>query len=418
MANADGTGERTIATRRRPNYFGRYSLAWSPDGRWIACFAGNGRSHGGESFHLIKVRVSNGGEQTITAHSWRWGGSIVWSANNALFFDTTDQVDDGYQIWTVSLKNGQISRLTNDLNNYTRLSLTSDSKTLLAMQTQKSADIWVAPAGDSSRAVQITFGNILALGAIAWTPDGRIVYSAQEGDSRNIWIMDAHGGASKQLTHGSDNKMETAVTHDGKYVVYQSEAKIWRSDLESGAALQLTNGAHDVHPEPTADSRFVIYASFTNWSPGIGGKPTLWKVPINGGKPSQLSALPASLPKVSPDGKLVAFEYFPEVDPQLSRQLVGLMNSQGGDLKNVFDRLPAMASDPFWEPDGKALQFVVLNKHVGNVWRQPLSGAPAAQVTNFNTGRLVTFAWSQDGRQLAMVRGKTTHDIVLITNFK
>lgn len=418
VANADGTGERTIRTRRLPQYFGRYSLAWSPDGLWIACFAGNGVSPNRQAFHLTQIRVADGAEKTITRRSWRWGGSIVWPASrDRLLFDATDQ-SDGYQIWSASLKNGEVSRLTNDLNDYRRLSLTGDAKTMLAVETQKAADIWVAPLGESNRANQLTFGNVQGLDSIAWTPDGRIVYSAQAGDSRNIWIMDGFGRDLTQLTHGPDNKTEVAVTRDGKYIVYQDEGKICRIGLDGSHELQLTHGTHDVHPEPTPDGRFVMYASFTNWSPGIAGKPTLWKVPIDGGESVQLSSTPASIPKVSPDGKLVAFEYFPGTDPQLSAHLIALTNSEGGPPTRVFDRLPALASDVLWAPDGRSLQFVVLSKRVGNVWRQALNGAPPVQLTHFNTGQMFSFAWSYDGRQLALARGKTTRDIVLITDFE
>ncbi len=418
VAKADGSGERKIATRRLPRYFSRYSLAWSPDGRWIACFAGNAVSFMPEAFHLMEVRVADGMERAITRHAWRWGGAVVWPAHgNSLLFDATESIEDGYQIWTASLNNGEVSRLTNDLNDYTRLSLTSDAKTMLALQTQKSVDLWVAPGGDSNRAAQITFGNLRALDSIAWTPDCRIVYSAQGGDYRNIWIMDKDGRNAKQLTQGPGDKVEVAVTRDGKYIVYQLEGKIWRVDLRGGSALQLTHGAMDVHPDPAADSRSVIYASFSDWSPGIAGKPTLWKVPIEGGNPVQLSPTPASVPKVSPDGKLLAFEYFPGVDPQLSPQLIGLTTPEGGLPMKVFDRLPAVASTIFWAPDGRALQFPVLSQHVGNIWGQNLNGAPPAQITHFNTGQLFTLAWSQDGRQLAIARGGVTRDIVLITNF-
>ena len=348
IANPDGTEQRRIATRRLPRYYSRYSLAWSPDGRWIACFAGDAVSSTARAFHLIKVRVADGAERTITDRAWRWGGSIVWPASDdALLFDATDQIDGEYQIWTASLHNGSVSRLTNDLNDYTRLSLTSDAKSMLALQTQKTADLWVAPSGDSARAVQMSFGNVQDPESIAWTPDGRIVYSSQLGDYHHISIMDTDGRDSRQITRGTSNEIELAVTRDGKYVVYQSEGKIRRIDIDGANAVQLTHGAMDVHADPSADSRSIVYASFTDWSPGIAGKPTLWRVPIEGGKPVQLSPDPASIPKVSPDGKLVTFKYFPDADPQLSPHGIAIMSFDGGaPLQTSIDclRLPVTCS--------------------------------------------------------------------------
>ena len=58
------------------------------------------------------------------------------------------------------------------------------------------------------------------------------------------------------------------------------------------------------------DGKSVVYASFADWAPGIGGEPTLCRVPINGGEPVQISPQPASIPSLSPDGKLIACIHF------------------------------------------------------------------------------------------------------------
>jgi len=42
IANADGTAERKLASRRGEDLFYDSGLAWSPDGKIIACVAGTG----------------------------------------------------------------------------------------------------------------------------------------------------------------------------------------------------------------------------------------------------------------------------------------------------------------------------------------------------------------------------------------
>ena len=59
VANADGSGERVIATRSRPQYFAT-PVAWSPDGRALICFTGSASSYRLSSFHLSRIRVSDG----------------------------------------------------------------------------------------------------------------------------------------------------------------------------------------------------------------------------------------------------------------------------------------------------------------------------------------------------------------------
>ena len=55
---------------------------------------------------------------------------------------------------------------------------------------------------------------------------------------------------------------------------------------------------------------------------------------------------------------------------------------------------------------------------VSNLWSQPLAGGTPRQITNFKSDRILTFAYSPDGRQLAFARGSHTSDAVLISEAK
>ena len=56
------------------------------------------------------------------------------------------------------------------------------------------------------------------------------------------------------------------------------------------------------------------------------------------------------------------------------------------------------------------------DRGVGNLWAQPLNGGPPTQITDFKSDRIFDYAWSRDGKQLAVSRGKTTRDVVLLTD--
>lgn len=45
------------------------------------------------------------------------------------------------------------------------------------------------------------------------------------------------------------------------------------------------------------------------------------------------------------------------------------------------------------------------------------SRGPPKQLTDFDTGRIFSLAWSPDGNYLALVRDVPTSDAVLISNF-
>ncbi|HZU26857.1 MAG TPA: protein kinase [Bryobacteraceae bacterium] len=414
VAAVDGSGERTIDVRRRPRYFSRYALAWSPDGRYLACMAGNAESFTPDAFHLTTIRVADGQEREFRAHSWAAVNALAWPAQGGrLYFVASEGREDDFQIWSVSPDNGAALRVTNDLTNYAGLSVTSDGRTMLATEAVSSYELWVAPGGEAGRAAQVTSGGVRSFNGLAWAPDGHIVYSALAGRYQNIWTMDASGGDLRQLTTGPDNKYEVAVTPDGRYVVYHSHGAIWRMDRDGSHQQRLTWGRDDVHPEPSAEGKSVYYASFRDWAPGMGGHPTLMRVSIDGGQPTVISDIAASIPRVSPDGRLIACEYFPDLDPQFSADYAAVLNADGGEPTRVFDKLPSGRSSVSWAPEGDALEFATTGVP-GNLWRVPLSGGPAQPVTSFRDNQIFGYAWSRDGKKLALCRGGTTRDLVLI----
>ena len=66
VANTDGTGERKVATRKLPAYFGfAGGPAWSPDGKTIACGAG---SYSGNLSATIVAVPAEGGPETVLLH--------------------------------------------------------------------------------------------------------------------------------------------------------------------------------------------------------------------------------------------------------------------------------------------------------------------------------------------------------------
>ena len=55
---------------------------------------------------------------------------------------------------------------------------------------------------------------------------------------------------------------------------------------------------------------------------------------------------------------------------------------------------------------------------VSNLWSQPIDGSPPQQLTNFKSGRIFQFAWSADGKWLALARGTVSSDVVMIKDFR
>jgi serine/threonine protein kinase/Tol biopolymer transport system component len=414
IANQDGSGARAIAVRRRPAYFSPHGLAWSPDGQTIACFAGDSSFFTPDAFKVAVIRVADGRQRLLTTQGWTFSSDIAWVADGrSLVLSASNQIYDAFQIWQAAYPSGETRRVTNDLGNYTHLDITADGRTLVAVAADTAAGIWSAPAADPARAALVSAPSLRGIGTLAWS-EGRILYSQMANDARNIWTLGLHGAPATSLTTGTGYKEEMAATRDGQYILYTSSGKIWRMDADGGRPRQLTHGALDVHPCPTPDGRWVVYGSFRDWSPAIGGKPTLWKAPIDGGAPVQITERASSLPRVSPDGKLIAYVYFRDERAVSSPSGIAVMPFDGGPPFAAFDIPPQEVQ---WAADGKSLVYRKSEHGVGNVWRQPIHGGAPAPVTNFAAEEIFDFALSPDG-QLAMARGRSLSDVVLIRNFQ
>lgn len=418
LTNADGTGERKLASRKLLDGFSQSGPAWSPDGKVIVCGAGG--SSGGYYVNVIEVRVEDGVTRLVTSHKWADVNRLVWFADGSgLVLSAVEQASwELPQLWHLSYPGGEVTRITNDLHKYAQstLSLTDDSSAMVTLQSQLISNIWVAPEEDAGRARQITFGAVGkydGLYGLSWTPEGRIVYGAFSGDSQVMWIMNADGTGQKQLTPEGHVESLPTVTPDGRHIVFHSNRtgsfNIWRVDIDGSNLLQLTRGGENFQPHCSPDNQWVVYRS---WSDGIG---TLWKVPIDGGEPVRLTDKPSSWPVISPDGKLIACSYF---DEQLSPGWgLAVIPFEGGPPLKTFELPPTATlwNSLRWAPDGDGLDY---RDNRRGIWRQPLMGAAPTKVAAFETERIHNFAWSSDGKQLALTRGTTVDDIILIRDFK
>lgn len=90
----------------------------------------------------------------------------------------------------------------------------------------------------------------------------------------------------------------------------------------------------------------------------------------------------------------------------------------GGAPTSVFDAPYSINRVVQWTPDGEHLAFVVTRGGVSNIWTQPISGGAPAQLTNFKTDRIFNFAWSRDGKRLALAHGWVSSDVALVQNFR
>jgi serine/threonine protein kinase len=421
IASAHGGAERKLTVRKLPNFFRH--VAWSPDGKTIACSAGSFVPS--YATYVVEVALESGKEKQIGTQSWMFIDQLAWLGDgSALILSASEQESGSFdvqQIWYVSHPQGEARRVTNDLNNYTGVSLTSDSNRLVTVQSETSANVWTVPNGDANRAIRTTTGAGKSDGrdGLASTPEGKIVYASKASGNLDLWMMNGDGTNQRQLTENSRIDSHPAVSPDGRYIVFTSDragaSNIWRTDIDGSNARQLTRGSGEDNPQCSPDGKWVMYTLLG------AGKPTLWRVLIDGGAPQQLTEKYTAAAVFSPDGKSVACLYREE-QPNSPLKLA-IFPLEGGQPTHIFDASMlaeevSLVPPPRWTTDGRALTYVVTSAGVSNIWLQPINGGAPRQLTTFKADHIFSFDWSRDGKQLLVARGTVASDVVLISSFR
>jgi serine/threonine protein kinase len=433
IANIDGSQEQTLVTRKGRESFKSSGPSWSPDGKLIAVSA-IGYDNGEYQFISI-VGVNDGKLQALGTHRWNEASRVAWLADGsgviAACGEQSESSRGGTRYYFFPYPNGEPRMITNDLSAYHDLSLTADSNTLVGVAIDATINIWAAPTGDLAKLRQLTSGsgNAHGLQGLNWTPDGRIVFTSDVdySETRNISIMNSDGSGRKELIPRSNpDSSVPVVTPDGRYIVflkYSGQTYLYRMNLDGSEPTQLALVADRLNPvvmlsQPaiSPDGRWVIYVSY-----GLG-KDGLWKVPIGGGEPVQISDKQAYQPSVSPDGRYIAC-FLREGDNAPKLEIIPF---EGGPSRKVLDVPFAVGSTPevilrqiiHWLPDSRAIAYMDLKDGVSNIWAQPIDGGPPRQLTDFTSEEIFWFDLSRDGKPSLFSRGHNNKDVVMISNFR
>ena len=409
IVNADGSGEQKLQSHKQPELF--LQVEWSPDDKVIA--ATTRKISGGYRNEMVAVQLSDGSEKVIGTQKWLALGGFEWLADGSgIVVSALDQTPGSrqLQIWQISYPDGVAKRITNDLNNYTGVSLSADSSSLVTVQTDAVANIWIAPNGDATRARQVTSGSGRH-DQLTLAPDGRLVYITNAGSGADIYLMDADGKNAKQLTADAGVNVFPAVSPDMRYLVFNSNRgsnqavfNVWRADLDGSNPRQLTQGEGEYFPVCSADGNWVVYSPLQS-----GSQLSMWKIPIDGGESVRIIDRIAVKPVISPDGKWIAFQTSGE--GSASGPKLGIIPFDTGQPLKLLD---VKLSQYRWSADSKAILYLDDKEGVSNIWSQAVDGGPPKQMTRFTSDQIFSFDWSRDGKLLACSRGVVTTDVVLI----
>jgi len=403
LANVDGSGEHLLAERKSFGP-GTPALSWSPDGKYLAFISPESRDN--QNRWILEVVSTKSGEIRELHPFLTATRAVAWLPDGRGLLAVALDPQNGHgQIQFVSFPGGETSRFTNDLADYDTccLNLAGDGDSLVAIQDTTLSDIWIAN-GDGSNPRQITSGETLGL-ALDWLGN-RVLVS----DPRFQWLlMNADGTNQIPLTHDRDPHLQLSACPDGKHIIYDTfhdgKFDLWRADADGSGQVQLPVQGILGGGVCLPDSKSVLY----------GKDGALWRISIDGGTPEKTS-LPFTQVGYSRDGEFF-FYTSQKIEGGVMRPRFVVLPASGGATLHSFD-IPFGMRSPRFTPDGKSIAFMLNRNRVTNVWVQPLSGGDPHPLTNFAADHMFAFAWSPDGKQLAVSHGRRKTDVVMMSNFR
>ena len=273
---------------------------------------------------------------------------------------------------------------------------------------QSVRDVYVGSGqkADYSDAKQVTSGDPVP--TISWASDGRLLAEQQP----SIRVMDADGAIKSEIANEKDSAaMQPGGCHDGHIVFARGMIKplgvsIWRSEADGTGLRRITEGKGDMLPMCSPDGKTIYYVDTV--------AAAYMKVPVDGGKPDRISSEYAANSEgydISRDGKTAVLGTY---DFKAQKPNIALVSVESGKTLRTFEYDPRHRGVLRFSPDGKGIVYPIREKGVDNLWVQPLDGGPGRQLTNFTALKIYWYQWSLDGKSLALVRGNSPSDLVLI----
>jgi eukaryotic-like serine/threonine-protein kinase len=417
-AKPDGTDEQVLQVGPFANILA--NVAWSPDGKRIACTFTRPDNALGE---IDMFELAGNKMKVFQRYADKSTFDVVWTPDGRGLLIVYQRGfmarGDNAQIGFVSYPGGNFRPVTNDTNSYRDITLSADGKILVTAHVQTSHELDLLPGTGSEASFSIPgISKRASISNVAWLSNAQLLLSL------NDHIVQMATDGTQQVTLLNDPLSDissVAVCNNSPFLILSwyvprggSGRNIWRVRADGSDLQQITYGKDDVNPICSSDGKWIYFTDIAGFR--------LMRVPLSGGKaePVPDSVVPNAIfyfTALSSQAGLIAFMASIE-DPtnQVVRQKLALIkldaNSETSpQLLNV--QRPSSGILQF-TPDGKAVAYAVDDQDVGNIWLQPLDGSKGRQITHFTSASVSGFSWSPNGKSLLVSRSERVSDVILI----
>jgi dipeptidyl aminopeptidase/acylaminoacyl peptidase len=196
--------------------------------------------------------------------------------------------------------------------------------------------------------------------ALAWSPEGRRIAYLMSVPDEGLKL-----GKAPDKPEGANwakpLEILDKVTYraDGQGYIKPGFDKIFMVDADGGAPRQLTFGAyHDGAPEWTPDGRAIVFSALREPDWELAGRDSeIYRLDLASGALTALTDRngPDGAPEVSPDGRSIAFLGFDDSPKAFEQTYIYLMSASGGPARRIAPALDRDINQILWSADGRSL---------------------------------------------------------------
>lgn len=424
VLNLESKEEKQFTVIEQPNSnCGNCSPAWSPDGNKIIATV-NTPTAG----QLILLNLANEKVEELKPNKLRRFEQVAWFPDGESFLVSASEGNRFLHLWKVFYPNLDVQPMTNGLLSYGKISISADGKKILAIQSNENSNLFVAPAENLNEQKQLTFGNQNSFGqtALNWINNQKIVYSTQteENPTENFAVIDTADNSKTQIS----NETETSYrlpTSDGKFIYFNVNkngfSNIYQMTIDGKNVRAVTEGADGQRTSPrvTNDGRYVYYSFRSKDASQVR------RYDLQSNKEevffssSEFGVSPFM--ELSPDNKFITFlpitdrRNFKENSDKFNAGIVTVTTENTNDVKLFLASiiLPVRR----FSPDSQKINYILAETDGTQIVSQNFDGSDLKPIYTIPNGRIFNFAWSKDGKHLAISRGQQYRDAVLLTEF-
>lgn len=428
VANLAEKNDKVLLTKNFPEGFDlRSSPAFSPDSKEIFAIS---KPQDKPNSSLVKVNLENGQEETVNVPQIRQFVAVTALPDNENLIFTAREQNKFPQVYKIKKSGGIFQRLTNDLNLYRKISLSTDGKNLVALQKNNASHLWILPDLTAETARQLTFGknNRDAKHGLDVLPDGKIVYTSLEDLNRDLWIFNPQDNAKQQLTVKQNEANERPfVAKNGEFIYFNSldnqtyNIKKVQPNGQNLEKITSDNSANDLFPNVSADGNLLYFIRKTK------GKSSVIKKNLVSGEEVEIKLpegfSPDSFLALSPDGKYLAFrqadlEKRTELEEEASNLIkLGIISTDEDLTKAKEIEITTSQSQFRWNEKSDSIYFINHSAENSAIWKQSIfEKTEPEKIVELQNTRIYHFQITKEN-SLIISQGKTLDDAVLIRNF-